>query len=99
MVRAAFVARTKSLLPGYEYAARGLKISVSGWWRFHSTMDLRLRLLDELAVNAYWIERHQECLEACQRLLARAKCPADMHDRVKKNADFAAEKIRLQVRR
>src|SRR5437660_12269691 len=54
-------------------------------------------LLDELAVNAYWIERYQDCLDACQRLLREGKMPQDMYDRVKKNADFAAEKIKLRA--
>jgi len=53
-------------------------------------------LLDEFAVNAYLIEHYQECLDACQRLLSEGKIPADMKDRVKKNADFAREKINLQ---
>ena len=53
-------------------------------------------VLDEYAINAYWIERYQDCLRACQRLLRERKMPKDLYDRVKKNADFAAEKIKLQ---
>jgi hypothetical protein len=54
-------------------------------------------LLDEFAVNAYWIERYPDCLDACERLLRESKMPQDMHDRVKKNAKFAADKISPQV--
>jgi hypothetical protein len=56
-------------------------------------------LLDEFAVHAYWTERYQDCLEACQRLLREGKMPSNMRNRVRKNAEFAAEKIRLERRR
>jgi hypothetical protein len=42
----------------------------------------------------YWIERYQDCLDACQRLLREGKMPSDMYDRVKRNADFATTKLR-----
>jgi glycosyltransferase involved in cell wall biosynthesis/LPS sulfotransferase NodH len=80
---------------GYDYARRGLAIeppargpSVQQWIYSYG-------LLDEFAVNAYWIERYQECLDASGRLLCEGKIPLDMRDRVKRNAEFAAEKIRL----
>jgi hypothetical protein len=50
-------------------------------------------LLDELAVNAYWVERYKECLKACELLLREGKCPADMRERVQENARFAREKL------
>jgi glycosyltransferase involved in cell wall biosynthesis len=80
---------------GYEYARRGLMItppvdglSVQQWIYEYG-------LLDELAVSAYWVERYQVCLDACERLLREGKIPPDMRDRVKKNAEFAAAKIQL----
>jgi glycosyltransferase involved in cell wall biosynthesis len=82
---------------GYQFAKQGLaiphptdKFAVENWIYDYG-------LLDEFAVNAFWSERYQDCLEACQRLLREGKLPPDMHERVKKNAQFAAEKIKLQV--
>lgn len=81
---------------GYEFARRGLAIPLPAGGLFVEPWRYEYGLLDEFAVHAYWTERYQDCLEACQRLLREGKMPPDMHDRVKKNAEFAAEKIRLQ---
>jgi glycosyltransferase involved in cell wall biosynthesis/predicted O-methyltransferase YrrM len=81
---------------GYEYARRGLAIPQPNDGLFVVAWIYDYGLLDEFAVNAYWDERYQDCLDACQRLLGEGKMPLEMHDRVKKNAEFAAEKIRLQ---
>jgi glycosyltransferase involved in cell wall biosynthesis len=81
---------------GYEYARRGLTVPPPSGGSCVQKWIYDYGLLDELAVNAYWVERYQECLDACERLLREGKIPPDMHDRVKENAEFAAEKIRLQ---
>ena len=88
---------SKRFADGYEYASRGLKIPLPAGGLFVQPWVYDYGLLDELAVNAYWTERYEDCLEACQRLLREGKIPRDMHDRVRKNADFAAEKIRLRA--
>jgi glycosyltransferase involved in cell wall biosynthesis len=49
-------------------------------------------LLDELAVNAYWVGRYDECSAACERLLREGKIPAAMRSRVETNARLAEEK-------
>ncbi|MFJ6758406.1 glycosyltransferase [Streptomyces sp. NPDC091273] len=51
------------------------------------------RALDELAVAAYWVGEYQESLECCERLLAEGRLPADQHDRVTANLDFARRKL------
>ena len=56
-------------------------------------------LLDEFAVNAYWAERYQDCLEACERLLREGKMPRGMHDRVEKNAEFARDRLACRRKR
>jgi len=84
---------------GYEYARRGLAIALPVGGLFVEPWTYDYGLVDEYAVHAYWTERYQECLEACQRLLREGKMPQDMQDRVRKNADFAAEKIRLRHNR
>ena len=81
---------------GYEFAAKGLAIGYPNDAPLVEDWIYDYGLLDEFAVNAYWTEQYQECLDACQRLLREGKMPQNMHDRVKKNAGFAAEKIRFQ---
>jgi FkbM family methyltransferase len=81
---------------GYEYAKRGLMIPPPSGGSCVQQWIYDYGLLDELAVNAYWVERYQECLDGCERLLREGKIPSDMRERVKKNAEFAAEKTRLQ---
>jgi len=53
------------------------------------------RCLDEFAVAAYWCGRHQECLEACDRLLAEGFLPAEEVERVRANRAFAARALGL----
>jgi glycosyltransferase involved in cell wall biosynthesis len=94
---AARFCRNKGLYEqGYEYAKKGLAIprptsglSIEDWIYDYG-------LLDELAVNAYWTERYEVCRDACERLLQENKMPVSMQDRVRKNAKFAVEKIRLR---
>ena len=84
---------------GYQFAKQGLAIPYPNKALkslFVQDWIYEYGLLDEFAVNAYWTERYQDCLEACQRLLRERKMPEDNYDRVKKNAEFAAEKIRNQ---
>ena len=83
----------KKFADGFKYARRGLKIPLPADGLFVESWIYDYGLLDEFAVNAYWTERYQDCLEACQRLLREGKMPADMYDRVKKNADFARTKL------
>jgi glycosyltransferase involved in cell wall biosynthesis/LPS sulfotransferase NodH len=80
---------------GYEYAKRGLAIALPANGLFVQSWIYDYGLLDEFAVNAYWIGRYQDCLDACTRLLREEKMPQAMRERVTKNAEFAAEKIRL----
>ena len=94
---AARFCRNKALYQrGFEYATRGLAIprpisgpSVEDWIYDYG-------LLDELAINAYWTGRYEACRDACARLLQENKIPANMQDRIKKNAEFAIEQIRLR---
>ena len=84
---------------GYQFAKQGLAIPYPNKAQkslFVQDWIYEYGLLDEFAVNAYWTERYQDCLEACQRLLRERKMPEDGYDRVKKNAEFAAQKIRNQ---
>jgi glycosyltransferase involved in cell wall biosynthesis len=82
---------------GFEYARRGLQIVLPSGGLFVQNWIHDYGLLDEFAVNAYWAERYQESLDACERLLADGKMPTNMNDRVKKNAEFARDKLALRV--
>ncbi len=81
---------------GYEFARRGVPLSVPPGALFVEPWIYAYGLLDELAVNAYWAERYEDSLGACERLLRENKLPADMRPRVTENARYAAEKVTLQ---
>jgi glycosyltransferase involved in cell wall biosynthesis len=88
-----FCRERKKFAEGYEYAKRGLAIPRPSSGLFVETWRYEYGLLDEFAVNAYWTGHFQECFDASQRLLREGKMPTQMHDRVKKNAEFAAQKL------
>ena len=50
-------------------------------------------LLDEYGVSAYWSGHYQDCLTACIKILEQAKIPPDQRERIRKNAQYAAEKL------
>jgi len=78
---------------GFEYARRGLAISMPTSGLFVVPWIYDYGLLDEFAVNAYWTERYQECLDACERLLRERKCPEAERPRIEQNAALAREKL------
>lgn len=78
---------------GYEFASAGLTIDRPTAGAAIEPWIYDYGLLDELAVNAYWIGKYDECVAACDRLLTEGKMPHDMRDRVSKNHDFAIEKL------
>ena len=49
-------------------------------------------VLDEYAVNAYWIGKYEECLKACRKILGLPNIPEDVRKRVQANAGFASQK-------
>ena len=94
---AARFCRQKGLFErGYECATEGLAIVYPNDGKFVEDWIYAYGLLDEFAIHAFWTERYQECLDACQRLMRERQMPKDMYDRVKKNAEFAAEKLAVQ---
>jgi glycosyltransferase involved in cell wall biosynthesis len=73
---------------GYWFARRGLTPQpASGLFLEPWIYDYGL--LDELAVNAYWSGRYEECRVACERLLDEGKLPGAMRQRVSDNLRFA----------
>jgi glycosyltransferase involved in cell wall biosynthesis len=78
---------------GYMLARHAVDIPQPPAGLFVESWIYEYGLLDELAVNAYWVGRHRECLEVCERLLIEAKFPGDMRERVEANANFARDKL------
>lgn len=81
---------------GYELARRGMDLKLPADGLFIEGWIYEYGLLDELAVNAYWVGRYDECLKACRRLLATPSLPADYRGRIEANANFARDKLREQ---
>jgi tetratricopeptide (TPR) repeat protein len=78
---------------GYQLAKRGLAVPQPSSGLFIEPWVYEYALLDEFAVNAYWIEQYDKCLEACERLLREGKIPEDIRERIRKNADLARQKF------
>jgi glycosyltransferase involved in cell wall biosynthesis len=84
----------KDFNQGYALAKEGLAIPKPAGGLFIETWIYDYGLLDEFAVNAYWIGRADDCLHACERLLSEKKMPQDMVARVEANAQFARQQIK-----
>ena len=78
---------------GYRLAKRGAAITMPDIGMFTESWIYDYGLLEELARNAFFVGRYQECMESCQRLLCEGKITKDMRDAVVKIADFAAGAI------
>jgi glycosyltransferase involved in cell wall biosynthesis len=78
---------------GFDLAKRALPIKLPVDGLFLETWIYEYGVLDEYAVNAYWIAEYAECLSACKKLLALPSLPPDYRDRVAANAKFARGKL------
>jgi hypothetical protein len=78
---------------GYEFAKRGLGKSYPPDALFGQPWIYEFGLLDEFAVNAYWVGKYSECLEACLKILATEKMSGADFQRVVANAQHALQKI------
>ena len=90
---AALCRRDARYAEGFEFALQGLKIPQPDEALFASPWVYHYGLLDEFAVNASWIGRHQDCLEACLRLLREGLLPESERPRVQANAQFARDRL------
>jgi glycosyltransferase involved in cell wall biosynthesis len=77
---------------GFEYARRGLEIPLPTDGLFVQSWVYEYGLLDEYAVNAYWIGKYGDCAMACERLLSGNKLPPEHRARVVRNKEFALSK-------
>ncbi len=78
---------------GYLFASLGKDMPMPDDMLFVRRDVHEWRLLDELAICAYWIGRYQESLEASQRLLAEARFPPLEQPRIEAYRDFARARL------
>jgi hypothetical protein len=55
------------------------------------------RVLDELAVSAFWVGEYEESKSCCERLLDGGKLPADHRPRVTENLECALAQVKAGV--
>lgn len=84
---------------GYEFAVQGLTLPRPRNMPALEHWIYDYGLLDELAVNAYWVERYQDSVGACEALLADGKLPAAMRERVSVNRQLALAKCAEEIRK
>ena len=82
---------------GYELATRGVGKPYPAGALFGEPWIYETGLLDELAVNAYWIEKYTESLDACLQILATEKMSGPDLQRVLGNAQYALQKISVRL--
>jgi hypothetical protein len=82
---------------GYELATRGVGKPYPAGALFGEPWIYETGLLDELAVNAYWIEKYTESLDACLQILATEKMSGPDLQRVLGNAQYALQKISVRM--
>jgi glycosyltransferase involved in cell wall biosynthesis len=80
---------------GFDLAKRASEIKHPEGGLFIEEWIYQYAVIDELAVNAYWVGRYDDCLAACERLLREGKIPDDMRGRIEQNARLAREKLAL----
>jgi tetratricopeptide (TPR) repeat protein len=78
---------------GFDLAKRGLAIRRPDNALFPEDWIYEYGLLDEYAINAYWIGRYDESLKACRKILATATLSDADRKRIQANADFARQKL------
>lgn len=78
---------------GYAFAQRGLGRAYPPEALFGQPWIYETGLLDEFAVNAYWIGHYTECLDACLQIVRTEKMSGADLQRVVANAQYALQKI------
>jgi hypothetical protein len=74
---------------GYDIAKASLGKPLLPGALFGEPWVYETGLLDEFAVNAYWIGKHVECLDACLTLLETGKIASAELPRLYANARYA----------
>ena len=78
---------------GCEYARRGLAIESPADGLYVEDWIYDYALLDEFAVNAFWVGAFEDSLLACERILRERKCPEAERARIERNAGLAHQSL------
>lgn len=78
---------------GYEIAKSGLGTPPPPEGLFLTIWIYDYGLQDEFAQNALALGHHDECVEACEQMLAMDQIPDDVRERARKNADIAKQRL------
>ena len=78
---------------GFNFAKKALSFKPRLGALFIEKWIYDYGLLDEYAVNAYWIEEYKECYFTCQALLKIKILSESTRKRIEANANFAKNKI------
>jgi tetratricopeptide (TPR) repeat protein len=78
---------------GLAFAQRGLAKPYPADALFGQPWIYETGLLDEFAVNAYWVGHYTECLDACLQIVRTEKMSGADLQRVVANAQYALQKI------
>lgn len=88
--------QTKMYSLAYSFAKTGVTIPCPSDILFVQRDVYEWRLLDELAIAAYWTGRYKESEELCDKLLSDSKLPEREIERVKQNRDYARRELAKQ---
>ncbi|MGX7707643.1 glycosyltransferase [Methylobacterium sp. Gmos1] len=83
---------------GYQLARRGETAAIPKSGLFVSEWIYRYGLLDEMAVAAYWTDRHAEAVMLIDKLLAMDGIPGDYVGRLRNNRQLSIDRI-AEIRR
>jgi hypothetical protein len=78
---------------GFDLAKRGILIKRPDNALIPEHWIYEYGLLDEYAINAYWIGRYDECLKSCRKILGTATLADAERKRIQANADSARQKL------
>lgn len=78
---------------GYAFAKEGLKIPNPNNSLFGEPWIYETGLLDEFSVNAFWIGRFDESLDACLQVLEKGRFKGEEYDRVVRNARYSLSNL------
>ena len=78
---------------GYRIARPAIDLEPPGDGLFIETWIYEFGVCDEYAVNAYWIGRDRDCLDATLKALSRGKVPPHERERMYQNMRFALDRL------
>jgi glycosyltransferase involved in cell wall biosynthesis len=90
---AAYYRRQNDFLLAYLLTEYALKIPLPFEVIFVERWIYEYGLLFEHSISAYWVEKYEECYNACLKLLSLPNLPISIREATLKNIEFAKEKL------